>query len=213
MPDKAAYREFDSAQEAEQWSHQHYGDLLNMDPESALYRLIFAYTGSWYLVLNRLLRTCPTFGTPEFDTADFGEYEEEKQQIIEISQILNRHTLPENIIAYRFTHITDVIRLLGKHWPQKGKVFSDKAFFSTTLVQDLLIGFAEEHRCTCLLKIFLPKGIHGACVSFKTSKTLLNEQEFLLPPNVKMRIKKVHYFTWPIQIDCIALLNERGTLA
>lgn len=213
MPDNALYREFHSAQEAEQWAHRHYGDLLNMDSENELYRLIFSYTGSWYLALNRLLRVCPTFGTPEFDDVDFGEYQKEKQQIIEISQVLNSYTLPENIIVYRFTHITDVIKMLGKHWPQKGKVFSDKAFVSTTLVHDLLKGFAKEYKCTCLLKLFLPKGIQGACVSFKTSKTLLNELEFLLPPNVKMQIQKVHYFKWPIQIDCVALLDERGTLA
>lgn len=213
MPDNALYREFHSAQEAEQWAHHHYGDLLNMDSENELYRLIFSYTGNWYLALNRLLRACPTFGTLEFDDVDFGEYQEEKQQIIEIFQVLNSYTLPEDIIVHRFTHITDVIRMLGKHWPKKGKVFSDKAFVSTTLVKDLLNGFAKENKCTCLLKISLPKGIHGACVSFKTSKTLLNEQEFLLPTNVKMQIQKVHYFKWPIQIDCVALLDERGTLA
>lgn len=206
------YREFQTAEEAEEWADTHYADLLSMNPEDELYRIISYYTGSWYKCLNELLRVCPPLDSPAFERINFAEREDEKQEILKINSVLNRYSLPENIIVYRYTHLRDLIKMTCKYIPRNGLCFSDKAFVSTTLVKGLLEQFSRENRCTCVLKICLPKGMSGAYVSFKTDKTLLNEQEFLLPPNIKMKITKIHCFTWPIQIDCLALLDKRGNI-
>lgn len=203
------YREFFNADEAEQWAWEHYSDLLSLDPESEQYKLIFSYTGSWYKALNRLMRICPPVGSASFDKVDFGDYAEERAAVIALNSILQDYSLPESIVVHRFAHLSDIATMSGVHFLRKGVQFSDKAFVSTTLVKKLLVPFGKENRCSCILRIYLPKELPGAYVSFKTDKTLLNEQEFLLPPNIPMKIIKIHYFTWPIQIDCIALSDER----
>ena len=204
------YREFTNADEAEQWAWKHYFDLLSLNPDSEQYKLIFSYTGSWYKALNHLMRACPAVGSEAFDKVEFGDYAEEKAEIIALNSILQKYSLPESIVVHRFAHIPDIIKMSKACFLHKGVQFSDKAFVSTTLVKNLLVSFGKENGCSCVLRIYLPKGLPGAYVSFKTDKTLLNEQEFLLPPNVPMKIIKIHYFTWPIQIDCFALPNERG---
>ena len=204
------YREFSNTDEAERWAWEHYSDLLNLAPESEQYKLIFSYTGSWYKELNQLMRECPEIGSDAFDEVDFGDHAEEKAEIVALTSILQNYSLPEPIVVHRFAHLSDIVKMSGVRVLHKGVHFSDKAFVSTTLIEKQLVSFREENGCSCVLKIYLPKGLHGAYVSFKTNKTLLNEQEFLLPPNVPMKIIKIHYFTWPIQIDCVALSNERG---
>lgn len=202
-----AYREFFSADEAEEWAWKYYADFLNMKPESELYQLIFAYTGSWYKGLNRLLRSCPPLGTLEFERLNFGDFVDEKRVILEIYNVLQQYHLPEDIVVYRFTHLRDVIKMVEDPILRKGLHFSDKAFFSTTLVKEMLEPFGREHGCNCVLKLHLPKGLHGAYVSLKSDTSQLDEQEFLLPPNTKIEIIKVHCFTYPVQIDCIAILD------
>lgn len=204
------YREFSNADEAEQWAWKHYSDVLSLDPESEQYKLIFSYTGSWYKALNRLMRVCPAVGSEAFDKVNFGDYAEEKAEIIALNSILQKYSLPEPVVVHRFSHISDLVKMSGVYFLHKGVQFSDKAFVSTTLVKNLLVSFGKENGCSCVLRMYLPKGLPGAYVSFKSDKTLLNEQEFLLPPNVPMKIIKIHYFSWPIQIDCVVLHNERG---
>ncbi len=66
--------------------------------------------------------------------------------------------------------------------------FADKAFFSTTLVKDLLKSFISKKHYNCILKLYLPQSLHGAYVSFKDELSLLNEQEILLPCNTEFEI-------------------------
>ena len=95
------YREFSNADEAEQWAWKHYSDVLSLDPESEQYKLIFSYTGSWYKALNRLMRVCPAVGSEAFDKVNFGDYAEEKAEIIALKSILQKYSLPESIVVSR----------------------------------------------------------------------------------------------------------------
>lgn len=207
--DSHIYREFQSSEEAEQWALEHYADLLKLNPESDLYKTIFSYTGSWFSVLNRLLRSCPPINSEDFSRIDFSEYADEIDAINTINDTLHRYSLPENTVAYRFTHRSDITGLCRTRILRKGLKFADKAFLSTTLVRKLLEPFGKEHRCNCVLKLYLPKGLPGAYVSFKTDKTRLNEQEFLLPPNVRFQIIKIHAFTFPTIIECKAICDNK----
>lgn len=137
------------------------------------------------------MRAYPAVGSEAFDKVDFGDYAEEKAKIIALNSILQKYSLPESIVVHRFAHIPDIIKMSKACFLHKGVQFSDKAFVSTTLVKNLLVSFGKENGCSCVLRIYLPKGLPGAYVSFKTDKTLLNEQEFLLPPNVSIKIIKI----------------------
>lgn len=201
----AKYREFHSCVEAEEWAMEHYAKLMTLSPESQVYKTISYYTGSEYKILNELLRIMPPCGTPAFDKIDPGEYQEECEEIHLIADTLSEFALPESIVTFRFTHNKGIRKLCGKAIPRRGMVFADKAFLSTTLLRDQLVEFGKETHCNCILKMFLPKGLPGAYVSFKDERSCLNEQEFLLPPNVRFEITKVHRLSFPMMIECIAL--------
>ena len=102
------YREFNNDNEAEQWAWEYYSDLLNLNPESEKYKLIFSYTGSWYKVLNPLLRACPVLGSDAFNNTEFGDYSEQKTEIIELNSILHSYSLPESIVVHRFSHLSAI---------------------------------------------------------------------------------------------------------
>lgn len=198
------YREFYSCEEAEAWAMEHYAKLMTLSPENQVYKTISYYTGSEYKILNELLRIMPPCGTLEFDKIDLREYQEECEEIHLIADTLNEFALPESIVTFRFTHIKDIRKLCGKAIPRRGMVFADKAFLSTTLLKEQLVDFGKQNRCNCILKLFLPKGLHGAYVSFKDERDCLNEQEFLLPPNIKFEIISIRWFTFPAVIECVA---------
>jgi len=58
------------------------------------------------------------------------------------------------------------------------------------LVPSLLKEFAKKHKYNCILKLYLPKGTKGAYIRF--SNCVLNECEFLLPPNSKFILVRKH---------------------
>lgn len=201
------YREFRDEAEVEDWAWEHYGDLLRMSPKSKLYEDIFAYTGSLFTSVNSLMRAAPPYGAPEFSKYDPGDFQFAYEVIPGIADALDRYETPENIVAYRFIRLKAMKRLCGTMWLRSGLVFSDKAFLSTTLLREKLMQFWKDHRCDCVLKLYLPKGAHGAYVSFKDKRDLLREYEFLLPPNLKFKIVKVRAFTYPVMIECVALID------
>ena len=201
------YREFKSKEESEIWAWKHYSDLLNLSSEDALYKIISSYTGSYYKAYNQLLRLCPPLNSDKFKRIDFEDRIDDVEEIYKIDYALHSYSLPENIIVYRFTHKKDVRKLCGKIFFGAGTVFSDRAFFSTTLVRDMMNEFRKQHHCDCILKLYLPQGFPGAYVSFKEEWSRLDEQEFLLPPNTRFRILKIHHFTYPLEIECIAVCN------
>lgn len=205
--DYSQYREFHNEAEVENWAWTHYGDLLGISPKSKLYEDIFAYTGSLFTPVNRLLRYAPPYGTLEFSKYDPGDFQLAYEVIPEIAEVLNRYKTPEDIVAYRFTQFKVMKQLCETRWLRSRLVFSDKAFLSTTLLRKQLLQFGKDHRCNCVLKLYLPKGTHGAYVSFKDKRDLLREYEFLLPPNTKFEILKVWVLTYPRVIECVALVD------
>lgn len=191
----------------EAWAWEHYANLLNMPRDSKVYQDISAYTGSLFTPVNRLMRALPPYGTPDFFKYDPGDFQMAYDAIPGIVDTLTQYEIPENIVAYRFTHLKVMRGLCGARWLRSGLIFSDKAFFSTTLLQEQLVQFGKDDRCNCVLKLYLPKGTHGAYVSFKEDWSLLREYEFLLPPNMKFKIVKVWAFRYPIMIECVALID------
>lgn len=199
------YREFNNKEEAELWAWRYYADLLDLPPEDELIKIISSYTGSYYKAYNQLLRICPPIHSTEFEKIDLEDRADEVEEIYKINYALRNFSLPENIVVYRFTHRKYIQKLCSSRRLRSGMEFSDKAFFSTTLVQNMLDEFRRQNRCNCVLKIYLPQGTPGAYVSFKEERSCLDEQEFLLPPNMKFKILKIHYFTCPLRIECIAV--------
>lgn len=201
------YREFWDEAEAETWAREHYGTLLELPFESEVYKDFFAYTGNWSVPVNNIMRLLPPYGTPEFFECDPGEYQEAYDTIPRIVDVLNQYELPESIVVYRFTHLKMIRDLYGVRHLRTGQVFSDKAFLSTTLLRKQLVPFGRSRRCDCVLKLYLPKGMHGAYVSSQDERDVLREYEFLLPPNITFKIVKVHRLMYPKEIECVVQEN------
>lgn len=201
------YREFTNEAEVETWAREHYAGLLQMSPKCQLYEDIFSYTGNLFTSVNELMRALPPYGTPAFLEYSPGNYWEEFEMIPRIADVLNQNETPEDIIVYRFTHLKVMRNLCGTWLLRSGVTFSDKAFLSTTLLWKQLVPFGKDHHCNCMLKLYLPKGTHGAYVSLNDEWDRLREYEFLLPPNLRFKIVKCCFLSYPARIECVALVD------
>lgn len=207
------YKEFQTSEEADAWAWNNYADILTPGEENVEYMSVFYYTGSMSRKWNSVLRRHPSIESGDFEKSAVREFcsdGEQIRRIKEVNAVLRRHYIPENIVVYRHTHLDVIKKLCFPGGIKNGAIFSDKGFFSTTLIKELLDKFAKNHECNCLLKLYLPKGLQGAYVSLKNPFARLNEQEILLPPNTKFEIMKIHRtfpFCKPKLIECKAILE------
>lgn len=151
--------------------------------ENNIANLIYDYAGSMNIPYNQFLR-----GYNGFDEEQIEKYS--KDTVI-ISKEICKFALQENILVYRYTHENLFRQLFESSKPKRGEIFTDKGFMSTTLVANLLKEFAKNHRYNCILKLYLPKGTKGAYIGFDNS--LLNEHEFLLPPNTIFKLVRKYF--------------------
>ena len=205
--DGQTYKELRSSGEADTWAQTYFSDILTLDQDSLAFRSLYFYTGSMSKKWNAVLRRSPSIESVDFEKYAGREFSSDGEQITkikEVNSILRQHSMPENIVVYRYTQRQDLRQLCSVKWLKRGLCFTDKGFVSTTLVRELLLPFAKKRRHNCLLKLYLPKGLQGAYVSPPHSKTKLNEQEILLPPNTQFEIRKIHRSPFCMTIECTA---------
>ena len=201
------YRELATSEEAHAWANNHYSDLMYEGRFREARAKIIEYTGNTYVPINSVLRVASDYGSEAYDKCDFGDYEDYRDDITLLYDTLSQFPLKENIVAYRAITWRSLFRLC-KGVPRKGIIFKEKAFTSTSLVRSSVLVFSREHDCPCIFKIFLPKGLYGAFVSNYADYDLLDENEFLLVPNMAFEIVAVHPFSRAQRIVCRALLLE-----
>ena len=210
MQGTSNYLELKTSEEANAWADRHFGAVLAMPSDSPLYKSILGYTGSCYEQWNPLLRRSPPIEEDSFSKHDRDFLGEELDEIKSVQAFLLQNETPEDIVVYRYTRIKDVQSLCGRKLLRSGMYFSDKAFFSTTLVKGLLSELGTHTLYTCILKLYLPKGVPGAYVSLRDERSRLDEQEFLLPCGTEFEILRVHWWRFPWLIECKALMKEKG---
>lgn len=193
---KKVFREFHTEQDANNWAMNYFGSWTKhvQAGKSNIAKLLYAYTGNMNVVYNRFLRGYDKF-----------EEEQSKEYLRDIAIIIKeicQFELQEDIIVYRYTHKKLFGHLFESLQPKIGKTFTDKGFMSTTLLPDLIKDFPEDHKCNCILRLYLQSGTKGAYISFGKNK--LNEYEFLLPPNTTFKLVK-KYFSfkyWMPMYEC-----------
>lgn len=199
------YREFYTDNDVHEWAMRYFKQWIKdiqiddtqlkedkLDKKNISY-LLYVYTGNMNIPYNRFLRG---FRNPEEDDEDYSN------DISIIVKEISKFELQENIVVYRYTYKGLFKHMFKSLKAEVGKSFMDKGFVSTTLVSKLLKRFAKEHNCDCILKLYLPKGTKGAYVSF--DKSILNEHEFLIPPNATFKLVR-KYFSfkyWNIVYEC-----------
>lgn len=197
---KNDFLEFHSSEVADEWAVSNFGQWIerircgkdDLDKNSIGY-LLYIYSGNMNGVYNNLLR--------EVEDFSYDEKTRYYKQIDILVEEINKHELPEDIVVYRYTH-KRLFRHLFKDLKVKaGNMFTDKGFMSTTLVPELIREFARSHRYNCILKLYLPKGTKGAYLKF--DKSILNEQEILLPPNSKFKLLRKYFsFKYGMVYEC-----------
>lgn len=185
---KQTFRRFHTDKEAWEWAIDNFGLWLediqpNKDNniKNSIADLLYTYTGNMNIPYNQFLR-----GYRNGYRED--EIEEYSRNIEIIKKEICKFELSENIVVYRYAHKKLFKRFFKSSKPKVGELFTDKGFVSTTLLPDALKEFAKQHKYNCLLKIYLPIATKGAYIKFNDS--LLNEHEFLLPPNSTFRLDK-----------------------
>ncbi|WMJ81460.1 ADP-ribosyltransferase [Clostridium sp. MB40-C1] len=205
MLNRKIFREFHTDKEAYEWAMDYFGSWIkdiqsnkDNDDENDIAHLLYDYTGNMNIIYNEFLRDCNRFNNEEI--------KEYSRNIVIIAKGISKFALEENIIVYRYTHKNLFRQLFDDSKLKIGKTFTDKGFMSTTLVQDLLKEFAKNHRYNCVLKLYLPKGTKGAYIKFDNS--LLNEHEFLLPPNTTFKLLRrkfsIKYFMWVYECKLVS---------
>ncbi|MCM1395049.1 MAG: hypothetical protein NC132_02915 [Corallococcus sp.] len=185
------YLDFRSTEEADKWGEKSFPNLVNKEfKKTKEFQALFLYGGNMFRPINRYLR-------------GLQEGRDELYSLVNlINDVVLNNSTPENVTVYRSTHIKVIKKLCKKHILRKGLIFTDKAYFSTSLCAGCAYDYGKIHSKDCLLKLYLPKGTKGAYLSYKGTFSTLNEQEFLLASSTKFEIIKVHYFTKPMLIEC-----------
>lgn len=207
MLNEKNFQQFHTEQEAYVWAVNYFGSWINniqanksnYDKNNIIANLMYAYTGNMNVVYNQFLR-----GVIEFDKEQIEKYSKE---IAIITKEICKFELQEDIIVYRYTN-KKLFKYLFKELQIKvGSTFIEKGFMSTTLMPGLMREFSKNHKCDCVLKLYLPKGSKGAYISFGENK--LNEFEFLLPPNSTFKLLAKHFNikNRTIMYECL-LINQ-----
>ena len=202
------YRIFTSSKAAHIWAEETYSALLSNKAFCEARNKIIEYTGNTYVPINTILRTAPEYGSEAFDKCALGDYEEYRTDIAILIHALNQFPLMENIVAYRAITWRALLELC-KGLPKKGRIFRDKAFTSTSLTFASVEEFSKTHNCPCILKLFLPQGVLGAFVSNYDEHDLLDENEFLIMPNLNFEIVSVHPFSRTHKVICRGMPQHR----
>ena len=197
MINKSSFKEFITYSEAREWGDKNYGALVGIlatgKTHNSLTGLLDIYSAGKSIVYNRFLR-----GAKIFEEFEKREIEEISKEIQILEEGIREYELAESIIVYRYTRKEPFKSLLFKCTSVKGKTFTEKGFMSTTLVKNQINEYVEKHHYNCILKLHLPKGTKG--VHFKCNNSVLDELEFLLPPNSKFVVtkKSLNYKLWPV---------------
>lgn len=205
MLNRKIFREFHTDKAAYEWGMDYFGSWIkdiqsakDNDNANEISHLLYAYTGNMNIPYNQFLR-----GYNRFDEEQIEDY---SMDTAIISKEICKFALQKNIVVYRYTHKNLFRKLFESSKLKIGKTFTDKGFMSTTLVPDLLKEFAKNRRYNCILKLYLPKGTKGAYIKFDNS--LLNEHEFLLPPNTTFKLVRrkfsVKYFRWIYECELVS---------
>lgn len=131
-------------------------------------KALVAYTGAEYSIINGSLRGTNN-PTKKVTT-----------QIKNIDQGLAKFKLPYNFTVWRGTSLTNVKASLGNKPLKIGVVFNDKGYMSTSLLKSVANNFKSD----ALLKIQVPKGLHGADLAALSN--FKEEDEYLINHNTKL---------------------------
>lgn len=205
MFNRKIFREFCTNQEAYKWAMDNFGSWIKRiqfdkdnDNKNNISNLLYDYTGSMNIIYNEFLRE-----HNGFDEIEIKEYSKETAII---AKEICKYSLQENIIVYRYTRKNLFKRMFETSKPKIEKTFTEKGFMSTTLIAEELKEFAKEHKYNCILKLYLPKGTKGVYITFHND--LLNEHEFLLPPNSTFKLVRrkfsFKYFMWIYECELVS---------
>ena len=98
MIEYSRFRKFKADEEIDNWLNTHFPEMINIDETSYWYSSISDYTSGYSNHFNQLLESSAC------DLSMIKRYDEDDcEKISTIMHFLNEHSIPENIVLYRYT--------------------------------------------------------------------------------------------------------------
>jgi hypothetical protein len=174
---------------------EHYRSVYLPDDEATTVR---AYTDIAYRTINRFLGKGGG-AKAEVWLANIGGQalvDQAKKFIARLDSAISRGRLPFNVLLSRGMRAAPVLESLGVDDPKDlvGKVYTEKAFMSTTLVPRAEPGSmatSDPKKGFFVLRIRAPKGATALYLAAHNYSQYPEEHEVLLPRNSKLLIKNV----------------------
>ena len=204
MIEYSKFREFKTNEEIIDWIKIHYPEIVMPDKNSEWYYPLLGYTGGMYREINNNLRYCQG----NYELLNNRNKKDLYDDIVPIINFLEKRCLPENVVLYRYTNMKDIKNANNKKKPKIGDTLTYSCFCSTSLWKGGIEHLTEEHRHSCLLKIYAEQGTIGSYVSLAENADGYCEHEFLLPLGARFKILSLDNIFFPKAIECVLLKNE-----
>lgn len=196
-----------SHDQAREWGKEHYSNWMielqdqSHEPNTPAEKFFRYYTQGVHNVFNNTLRA------KSIHKYDFDDGHISKSMFIDALIEINKHPISDNILVYRYVHndlLSHIIKSNGVKRIKTDSILTDKAFLSTTLSLDSVIGRHYANKSEhFLFKILVPKGNFGVYVDLISN---MNENEILFPPSTKLKVIKFHRFRK--EINCVMINDE-----
>lgn len=192
IDEKKEYRDFQNANEAEDWGMTHYKNwaeqyikVMKMAENVVKNRLctvpLECYCGYSYRQINEFLR---------YGRDDQNHTYRELSDVLSIV-LCGAPRIPCNLVLYRMVNDEFINMLVSENKRDMPTPVQEKGFMSTSLLKNIVNvdePYAEENN---LLKIYIPKDTIGVYVNAVTSRT---EEEMLLFPNMFLGLASYPYY-------------------
>lgn len=142
------------------------------------------YTQSGYRNINAALRDRQNFMK---SSVHFSIKEETFKNIKHMKNFIEKQELKENIIVYRSIDRSVIEKQVGSLTKAKGKIYSEKAFSSTSPLQEKVKGFYNKNKSVCI-EYNIPKGIGRGAYINSVSEFENVEYEYLLNTDTRAKI-------------------------
>lgn len=183
LSEKKSYKKFHEEEQVNQYFEKESKLLWSKEYQQAR-EAFMKYTQSGYKNINSALRDRQNFMKSR---VHFSIKEETFKNIKHMKNFIDKQELKENIVVYRSIDKSVIEKQVGSLTKSKGKIFSEKAFSSTSPLQEKVKGFYGKNISVCI-EYHIPKGIGRGTYINSVSEFENVEYEYLLNTDTRAKI-------------------------
>ena len=183
LSERKRYKKFHEGKQINQYFNEESKILWNKEYRQTR-EAFMKYTQSGYKNINAALRDRQSFMKGD---VHFSIKEQTFQNIKHMEKFIDKQELKENIVVYRSIDRSVVEKQLGTLKQSKGRIYSEKAFSSTSPLQASVKGFYGKNKSICI-EYHIPKGRGRGAYINSVSEFKDVEYEYILNTDTKAKI-------------------------